>query len=84
MSKTVERHLDDITKTGDKARPYTDSLLTVQEIMRGGKPVLDPRGVSTALRWDVPGKFRGLNGVWELVIDARTNTILHFNFVRAK
>ncbi|GAA4206354.1 hypothetical protein GCM10022252_68350 [Streptosporangium oxazolinicum] len=84
MTKTVEKHLDDITKSGEKSRPYTDSILLVREIMKGGRPKLDPRGVSTALRWDVSGKFRGSQGTWELVVDARTNTILHFNFVSTK
>lgn len=58
-----------------------NSTLTVQEIMRGSNPVLDPGGVPTALRWDTPGALNGRAGRWELVIDSQTNTILHFNFV---
>ncbi len=33
------------------------------------------------LRWDVSGTYRGVSGVWELVVDFSTNTIVHFNFV---
>ena len=40
----------------------------------------DPGGVTGALRWDVPGAFRGAEGTWELVYDPASNTILHFNF----
>lgn len=58
-----------------------NSTLTVQEIMRGSNPVLDPGGVPTTLRWDTPGALNGRAGTWELVIDSQTNTILHFNFV---
>jgi hypothetical protein len=56
------------------------SPLTVREIMAGGQPVPDPGGFPGALRWDVPGKFRGAEGTWELVLDPATKTILHYNF----
>jgi hypothetical protein len=49
--------------------------------MAAGEPIPDPGGVPGALRWDVPGTFRGSNGVWELVVDPKTQTILHWNFV---
>jgi hypothetical protein len=44
-------------------------------------PVPD-KVVPTAVRWDVPGFFRGAVGKWELVVDLATNTILHFNFTK--
>ena len=59
-----------------------NSTQVVREIMEGSEPVLDPRGAESALRWDTPGALNGKEGTWELVIDANTNTILHFNFVR--
>ena len=48
--------------------------------MAGGKPIPDPGGVPGALRWDVPGTFNKSTGTWELVIEPRTNRILHFMF----
>ncbi len=84
MTETVRRHLDDITKRGESSRPYMNSKLLLKEIIESGMPKVDPRGVATALRWDVAGTFRGRKGVWELVVDTKTNTILHFNFVGQK
>lgn len=85
MTKTVANHFGEvITKgkyKGDLSRPYMKSVLTVREIMAGSRPRLDPRGAERSLRWDTPGKFRGREGTWELVIDAEANKILHFNFV---
>lgn len=59
-------------------RPYLNSPLTLREIMAAGKPIPDPGGVAGALRWDVPGAFRGSAGTWELVVDPRSNTVLHW------
>jgi len=66
LSKTVEGHLNDITKLGTKARPYGDSRLVMKEIMEAGKAVPDPGGVPGGLRWDVPGAVNGSKGTWEL------------------
>ncbi|WP_413798584.1 DUF6531 domain-containing protein [Streptomyces iranensis] len=91
MTRTVERHLEDVheiknDKDGGRAfvrsRPFTDSSLTVREVMEGSAPYTDPRGAEGAVRWDTPGSFHGREGKWELVIDTNTNTILHFNFTR--
>jgi len=68
---------------GEVARPYIDSNGTnslVDEIMNGGTPIKDS-ALKNGLRWDVPGYFRGSEGIWELVVDLDTNTIVHFNFV---
>ena len=46
--------------------------------MEAAEPLQD-EFVETALRWDVPGVFRGASGTWELVVDTSTNTVLHFN-----
>ena len=46
------------------------------------RSVPDPQGVPGALRWDVAGSFNGSSGTWELVVNMRTNEILHFNFVK--
>jgi RHS repeat-associated protein len=75
LTKTVAGHLD---------RPYVNSPLTIREIMAGGKPIADPGGVPGALRWDVPGAFNGSNGTWQLVVEPKTNTVLHFVFEGAK
>lgn len=56
------------------------SPLTIEEIMRAKQPIPDPRGLKGGLRLDVPGKFRGKEGIWELVIYPETKTIYHFNF----
>jgi RHS repeat-associated protein len=83
LSKTVEGHLDDITKFGTRVRPYGDSRLVMKEIMEAGKAVPDPGGVPGGLRWDVPGTVNGSKGTWELVIDTKSSTVLHFVFKSA-
>jgi len=74
-------HLTEVVKhgrfKGELSRPYMRSILTVREIMSAGEPVVEASG---ALRWNVPGAFRGSRGMWELVIDPTTETILHFVF----
>jgi len=62
------------------SRPFVQSTLVRMEIMAADNPRLDPEGVLGAVRWDVPGAFNGTQGTWELVVNAFTNTILHFNF----
>lgn len=83
LTETVGKHLTDVVKhganKGELARPYLRSPHTIEQIMKGGKGVPDPGGVPGALRWDVPGTFRGSQGTWELVVD-KSNTILHMNF----
>jgi len=64
---------------GQLARPFQSSPLTIEEIISTGRGVPDPGGAAGALRWDVPGTFRGRSGAWELVI--QDDLILHFNFV---
>ena len=70
---------------------YLNSRLVMREIMEAGKPVPDPAGVPGALRWDVPGSIMldsassagqrvATQGTWELVIDTRTSTVIHFMF----
>jgi len=56
------------------------SSLTIEEIMAAGKPLPDPGGIPGGLRWDIPGSLRGSEGIWELVINPKSNTIYHFNF----
>jgi RHS repeat-associated protein len=76
LTKTVANHA--------ASRPYVNSELLAREIMSTGRGVADPGGVATALRWDVPGAFNGTEGIWELVVDQRINTILHFLFKSVK
>ena len=88
LSRTVANHLDDVSKLGQPVRPYLNSTLVMREIMEAGKPVPDPGGVPGALRWNVPGSIMlgsarvATQGTWELVIDTRTSTVLHFVFKR--
>lgn len=86
-SQTVQIKMNDFVKKGpykgEVARPYIDSSGTnslVGEIMNAGTPVKDS-SLKNGWRWDVPGYFRGADGIWELVVDLDTNTIVHFNFV---
>jgi RHS repeat-associated protein len=72
-----------VTKTVAKSigsRPYLNSTLLLRELMRSARPIRDPGGVAGALRWDVPGAFRGSPGAWELVVNPNTKEILHFLF----
>jgi hypothetical protein len=61
-------------------RPYVNSPLTILEIMQSATPIPDPQGVPNALMWIVPGAYNGSDGVWELVVDMSTNTVLHLLF----
>jgi len=61
-------------------RPFVNSPLTIQEIMDAAEGVPDPQGVPGALRWDVPGAFNDSDGIYELVYDPETDTVLHFLF----
>jgi len=83
LTETVGKHLADVVKhgahKGELARPYLRSPHTIEGIMKAGKGVPDPGGAPGALRWDVPGTFRGSQGTWELVVD-KSNSILHMNF----
>jgi hypothetical protein len=85
LTDTVAGHLGErIGGVGDYggslSRPYLQSPSTINEIIATGKGVPDPGGLSRALRYDVPGVFRGSAGNWELVVDPNTQTIYHFNF----
>jgi hypothetical protein len=85
-SQTVQNHMNDIIKKGankgELSRPYIDTNgtnLLIDEIMEAASPVKDIV-LNKGLRWDVPGSFRGSKGIWELVVDLDSNTIVHFNF----
>ena len=84
LTETVARHATDLVKSGrfkgERVRPFLNSPNTIEQIIATGKGVPDPGGEVGALRFDVPGTFRGTQGTWELVI--KNDLILHFNFVR--
>jgi RHS repeat-associated protein len=63
-------------------RSYYQSRLLIQEIIRSGTITKDPGGVVTAVRYVANGTLNGTAGFYELVIDLRTNTIIHFLFKR--
>ena len=87
QSRTVKRLINNAsslkrTKTvmGHKdSRPYIESTLTIRNIMRAAKPEADSV-LTYGLKWVVKGSYNGKNGLWELVIDSSTNTIVHFLF----
>jgi len=85
FTETVANHLAEIVKKGrfkgELARPFQNSdgtQLLIEQIMGARKGVPDPGGIPGALRWDVPGRFRGTEGTWQLV--AKDDVIFHFNF----
>jgi len=80
MTETVQNEAAAFAKDGTLTRPYINSPLTIQNIIDSAAPTADPGGVSSAVRWDAPGTFNGSSGTYELVIDSKTNTILHFVF----
>jgi RHS repeat-associated protein len=83
-TNTVQDHSFELTKKGDFARPYNDSRIFIQEIVDSKNPLPDPQGVPNQVRWDVPGSLNGSNGNWELVINTKTNTVMHFVFKKVK
>jgi hypothetical protein len=78
LTGTNAAHAAERLPNGQLVRPYMTSPNTIEEIMATGAGKADPQGVAGALRWDVPGTFRGNEGAWELVV--RDNEILHFLF----
>jgi len=71
MTRTVMSHLS--------SRPYINSTLLIQNIMRAAMPIAD-KSMKYGLKWVVKGTYNGKSGVWELVINTATNTIVHFLF----
>ena len=71
VTQTVANHI--------KSRSYINSRLLVSEIIKSVKPVADKYLVN-GLRWVSAGTLNGTKGVWELVIDMNTRTIVHFLF----
>lgn len=80
MTMTVEDHLKEYGKNGNRSRPYGESILTLQEIIDSATARPDPQGVQGVCRWDVPGSWNGKAGTWELVVNIETGTIYHFLF----
>ena len=74
-SKTVLGHLSE--------RAYTYSTQIIRMIMESATPIKD-LSLSNGLKWVVPGSYNGASGVWELVINTETNTIVHYLFRSAK
>jgi hypothetical protein len=83
-TKTASKHFAEVVTRGQYkgklSRPYMGSPITVNEIMASNIPVPDPGGLAGGLRWNVPGRFRGTEGTWELVVDPESKIIYHFNF----
>ena len=83
-TQTVTNHFLDIVKKGpykgELLRPFLNSPLTIQEIMKTGKGIPNAT-FKGGFNWKVPGTFRESQGVWELGINPKTKVIYHFNFV---
>jgi hypothetical protein len=58
-------------------RPYVNSNLLAEEIMKAKAPFPDPQS-ATGLKWVVEGCNGASKGVWELVVDPVSKTIWHF------
>ena len=58
---------------------YPKSRLLIQEIINSALPTPDDQ-ISSGLKWVVEGTYKGSKGIYELVIDQETNTVLHFLF----
>jgi filamentous hemagglutinin len=52
----------------------------MKEIMEAGKAVPDPGGVPGGFTLGCSGAVNGSKGTWELVIDTKSSTVLHFVF----
>ncbi len=74
-TKTVMKHIND--------RPYMKSTVVIREIMKAARPVAD-NSLKNGYKWVVEGfviiNGKASTGVWELVIDATTKTVVHFLF----
>ena len=71
ITKTVANHIP--------KRKYINSSKVVSEIIKSAKPTKD-KYLRNGLRWIAPGANNGTKGVWELVIDMDSKTIVHFLF----
>ncbi|HET7176633.1 MAG TPA: RHS repeat-associated core domain-containing protein, partial [Gammaproteobacteria bacterium] len=80
FSDTVESNFLDESNQGYPSRPYGESSLLINEIMQSGDPIPDPQGVPGLIRWDAAGTMNGSTGMYELVVNPNTKTIVHFLF----
>lgn len=69
------------TKTvlGHTERPYRFSQLLVKEIMNSATGVAD-KTAANCYKWKVPGTMNQTKGAWELVVNTKTKTVVHFLF----
>ncbi|WP_187414889.1 polymorphic toxin-type HINT domain-containing protein [Nonomuraea sp. PA05] len=83
LAKTIDTSNLKYTDTvaGHSAsRGYTKNRTLIEHIIETGRAMPDPQGVPGAVAWKVEGTYNGKQGIFELVIDARTNTVMHFLF----
>lgn len=59
--------------------PYRSSELLVKEIMNSATGVID-KTAANCYKWVVPGTMNKTKGVWELVVNTKTKTVVHFLF----
>lgn len=66
-------------------RPYQEIRALVMMIIGKSSPVSDPKGsLPAGLWWESSGTYNGSAGVYELLIDSASNTIVHFLFRTGK
>jgi hypothetical protein len=63
------------------SRPFMSSVSVLQMVIDAGSPRPDPQGAADTYRWDVRGVNNNSLGTRELVVNVKTKTVYHFNFV---
>lgn len=66
------------TVLGHSERKYTTSTLLIKEIMNSATGKKDP--AAYCYKWVVPGTMNKTKGMWELVVNVKTKTVVHFLF----
>ena len=62
-------------------RPYMNSSQLIREIVNSTTPAKDlSKNLINGLKWTTKGSFNGTQGIWELVADMDSRTIVHFLF----
>ena len=83
VSQTISQYTPTQTVSNHSNRPYQDLILVMQEIVKSAPPAHDASG-KDVIKWvvegaaQITGKF--VEGTWELVLNDKTQKILHFLF----
>lgn len=83
IMRILDNESETQTVSNHSNRPYQDLILVMQEIVKSAPPVHDASG-KDVIKWvvegtvQIAGKFA--EGTWELVLNDKTQKILHFLF----